>query len=152
MTIGYAPPEQLHGRPEPRSDIYALGATIHRVLTHHDAANNKPTIFHFPMLRVLRPDISVAFEQVVARALDGNLEQRWGSAAEMERAVINLPPAEFVVISRAIAHGHWSRAGSSNSQPSQFPLLVTVRLRVRRALYCVRLRSILMPGVSSQLL
>src|SRR5579859_3200554 len=81
MTIGYAPPEQLHGRPEPRSDIYALGATLHRVLTHHDAANNKPTIFHFPMIRALRPDVSVAFEQVIAKALDGNLEQRWTSAA-----------------------------------------------------------------------
>ncbi|HEY3993561.1 MAG TPA: serine/threonine-protein kinase [Ktedonobacteraceae bacterium] len=92
MTIGYAPPEQLHGRPEPRSDLYALGATLHRVLTHHDAANNKPTIFHFPMLRALRPDISMAFEQVIAKALDGNLEQRWASAADMERAVVNLPP------------------------------------------------------------
>ncbi|TME12991.1 MAG: serine/threonine protein kinase [Chloroflexi bacterium] len=48
MTIGYAPPEQLHGMPEPRSDIYALGATLHRILTHHDAANNKPSIFSFP--------------------------------------------------------------------------------------------------------
>lgn len=92
MTIGYAPPEQLHGRPEPRSDIYALGATLHRVLTHHDAANNKPNIFAFPPVRTLRPDISVAFEQVIARALEGNLEQRWPGAAEMERAVVNLPP------------------------------------------------------------
>ncbi|MDQ2886519.1 MAG: serine/threonine protein kinase, partial [Chloroflexota bacterium] len=65
MTIGYAPPEQLHGMPEPRSDIYALGATLHRILTHHDASNNKPSIFTFPPLRALRPDISQSFEQVV---------------------------------------------------------------------------------------
>src|SRR6266704_663619 len=70
LTIGYAPPEQLHGMPEPRSDLYALGATIHRVLTHHDAANNKPSIFSFPALRTLRPDLSTAFEQVMMRALD----------------------------------------------------------------------------------
>src|SRR5579883_2566543 len=31
MTPGYAPPEQVYGRPEPRSDIYSLGATIHKV-------------------------------------------------------------------------------------------------------------------------
>ncbi len=92
MTIGYAPPEQLHGRPEPRSDLYALGATLHRVLTHHDAANNKPTIFNFPMVRALRPDVSVAFEQVIAKALEGNIDLRWASAADMERAVMNLPP------------------------------------------------------------
>jgi serine/threonine protein kinase len=92
MTIGYAPPEQLHGQPEPRSDLYALGATLHRVLTHHDAANNKPTIFNFPMIRSLRPDVSVAFEQVIAKALESQISQRWASAADMERAVINLPP------------------------------------------------------------
>ncbi|HCJ34533.1 MAG TPA: protein kinase, partial [Ktedonobacter sp.] len=80
MTIGYAPPEQLHGMPEPRSDIYALGATIHRVLTHHDAANNKPSIFSFPPIRTLRPDISVAFEQVIMRALSPTIEQRWINA------------------------------------------------------------------------
>src|SRR6266700_1313627 len=69
MTFGYAPPEQLHGMPEPRSDIYALGATLHRVLTNHDAANNNPAIFSFPPVRSLRPDISPAFEQIVMKAL-----------------------------------------------------------------------------------
>jgi serine/threonine protein kinase len=92
MTIGYAPPEQLHGMPEPRSDLYALGASLHRVLTHHDAANNKPGIFSFPPVRSLRPDVSPAFEQVVMKALAPAVEQRWSSAAEMERAIMNLPP------------------------------------------------------------
>jgi len=92
MTIGYAPPEQLHGMPEPRSDIYALGATLHRVLTHHDAANNKPSIFAFPPIRTLRPDVSVAFEQVIMKALSPAIEQRWLNAGEMEKAIINLPP------------------------------------------------------------
>src|SRR5713226_5928144 len=91
MTIGYAPAEQLSGNAEPRSDLYALGATIHRVLTHHDAANNKPTIFSFPPIRMLRPDISIAFEQVIMKALALLLEQRWTTADEMERAIINLP-------------------------------------------------------------
>ncbi len=91
MTIGYAPPEQLHGMPEPRSDIYALGATLHRVMTHHDAANNKPSIFAFPPIRTLRPDVSVAFEQVIMKALSPVIEQRWSNAGEMEKAIINLP-------------------------------------------------------------
>jgi serine/threonine protein kinase len=92
MTVGYAPQEQLLGMPEPRSDIYALGATLHRILTHHDAANNKPGIFSFPPVRALRPDISPGFEQVVMKALALMPDQRWSSAAEMERAIINLPP------------------------------------------------------------
>src|SRR2546428_5821562 len=92
MTIGYAPPEQLLGNPEPRSDLYALGATLHRVLTRHDAANNKPNLYSFPPVRTLRPDVSVAFEQVIMKALSPSLEQRWSNGADMERAIINLPP------------------------------------------------------------
>ncbi|HTK05831.1 MAG TPA: serine/threonine-protein kinase [Ktedonobacteraceae bacterium] len=96
LTIGYAPPEQLHGMPEPRSDLYALGATLHRVLTHHDAASNKPSIFSFPPLRTLRPDLSPAFEQVVMRALEPIIDRRWPGAQEMERALLNLPPVTVV--------------------------------------------------------
>jgi serine/threonine protein kinase len=92
LTLGYAPPEQLGGRPEPRSDLYALGATMHRLITRHDPTNNKPSIFTFPPIRSLRPDVSVAFDQVIMRALAQNIEQRWPSADEMERVVLNLPP------------------------------------------------------------
>ena len=92
MTPGYAPPEQLYGRPEPRSDIYALGATLHKVLTHHDAANNQPGIFSFPPVRSLRPDISSAFDQLIMKALLPDVEQRWSSASDMERALMALPP------------------------------------------------------------
>jgi serine/threonine protein kinase len=96
MTPGYAPPEQLYGRAEPRSDIYALGATLHKVLTRHDAANNQPGIFNFPTVRTLRPDISVAFDQVIMKALSPTIEQRWSGATEMERALIALPPITAV--------------------------------------------------------
>jgi serine/threonine protein kinase len=92
MTIGYAPPEQMQGNAEPRSDLYALGATIHRVLTQHDPANNKPDLFSFPIIRSLRPDVSVAFDKVIMKALAPQVANRWSSAAEMERAIINLPP------------------------------------------------------------
>ena len=92
MTHGYAPQEQVLGSPEPRSDIYALGATLFRVLTHHDPSNNKPNVFTFPALRLLRPDVSPTFEQIVMKALALFPEQRWSNAAEMERAIANLPP------------------------------------------------------------
>jgi serine/threonine protein kinase len=89
---GYFPPEQLHGKPEPRSDLYALGATLHRVLTHHDVAINRPNIFTFPPVRSLRPDISVAFEQVIMKALVPEIAQRWINADEMGRAILPFPP------------------------------------------------------------
>ena len=93
MSLGYIPPEQLQGwMLEPGSDLYALGATLHRVLTHHDAATNKPDLFTFPPVRSLRPDISPGFEQVIMKALAPSLNQRWSDATEMEQAIIALPP------------------------------------------------------------
>src|SRR6266700_2553653 len=118
MTVGYAPPEQLHGMPEPRSDLYALGATLHRVLTHHDAVNNKPSIFSFPPIRSLRPDISPAFEQVVMKALSPAIEQRCATAADMERAVINLPPITTQPVVQPAGQGQFpQRQPSSGPNP-----------------------------------
>ena len=120
MTVGYAPPEQLHGMPEPRSDLYALGATLHRVLTHHDAVNNKPSIFSFPPIRSLRPDISPAFEQVVMKALSPTIEQRWATAADIERAVINLPPITTQPVVQPAGQGQFPQRqpGSGPNPPT----------------------------------
>ncbi|MBE3559625.1 MAG: protein kinase [Ktedonobacteraceae bacterium] len=117
MTPGYAPPEQLAGRPEPRSDLYALGATLHKLLTRHDAANNQPHFFSFPPLRSLRPDISPAFEQIVMKALAPNPEQRWTSALEMERAIMALPPLATQPPSRSL----WGSAPPSVAGPGSGP-------------------------------
>jgi cytochrome c-type biogenesis protein CcmH/NrfG len=92
MTLGYAPPEQLEGKPVPKSDIFALGATLHRLLTRHEATNNKPSIFDFPTIRSLRPEISPAFDQIIGRALQKEPNARWTSAGEMEQAIVRLPP------------------------------------------------------------
>lgn len=95
-TYGYAPPEQLLGEPETRSDLFSLGATIHRVLTQHDANSNKPNLFAFPPVRLLRPDVSVAFEQIIMKALAYKAEYRWSSAVEMENAIRRLPPVTAI--------------------------------------------------------
>lgn len=92
MTLGYAPPEQLEGKPQPQSDIFALGATLHRLLTRHEATNNKPSIFDFPTIRSLRPEVNPFFDGIIGRALQKNIPARWQSATEMEQAILRLPP------------------------------------------------------------
>jgi serine/threonine protein kinase len=129
MTPGYAPPEQLYGRAEPRSDIYALGATLHKVLTRHDAANNQPGIFSFPTVRSLRPDVSAAFDQVIMKSLNPDVEQRWSGAVEMERAIMALPPITVVppvgaASSQSSPQVPSSQPGTSGSQ-QQAPYGVT---------------------------
>ena len=44
-TEGYAPPEQYRGLSEPRGDIYALGATMHHLLTNFDPRTQTPFTF-----------------------------------------------------------------------------------------------------------
>ena len=128
MTIGYAPPEQLLGSPEPRSDLYALGATLHRLLTHHDAANNKPNLYSFPPVRALRPDVSLAFEQIIMKALIPNVEQRWANASEMERAIINLPTITSTPPLTIVVPGSIPLQGQSRPLNPQTPNNVGVPL------------------------
>lgn len=77
-TQGYAPPEQYRGQVEPRSDIYALGATMHYMLTNRDPQNEAP--FSFPPVRSLNPDVSKAVDAMISRCLDSELDNRYESA------------------------------------------------------------------------
>lgn len=93
VTFGFAAPEQMQGQAEPRSDVFSLGATLHRLLTHHDPVNNKPLVFNFPPVRALRPDVSPGFEMVIMKALSPRPADRWTTIGEMGRAIRNLPLA-----------------------------------------------------------
>jgi len=80
-SIGYAPPEQYMGKMEPRSDLYALAATMHHLLTGRDPQLEPP--FSFPPLRSLAPDVSTQTERVTLSALDKDIQKRPKSAREM---------------------------------------------------------------------
>src|SRR5579863_5070446 len=73
-TQGYAPPEQYRGQVEARSDLYALGATMHHALTSRDPALEPP--FSFPPLRTLCPDINADLASLVDQALSYDVAGR----------------------------------------------------------------------------
>lgn len=77
-TPGYAPPEQQYGRPEARSDLYALGASMHELLT-----GRKPEDFEFPSFADLGVTIDAELDSIIASALVPWPEERCGSAQEM---------------------------------------------------------------------
>ena len=64
---GYAPPEQ-HGvsQTNPRSDLYALGATLHCCLTGRDPFHADDR-FAFPPVRLLNPLVPIELDQLVQR-------------------------------------------------------------------------------------
>jgi serine/threonine protein kinase len=82
-TQGYAPPEQYRGKVELRSDLYALGATMHHALSGRDPANEPP--FSFPPLATLCPDLRPGLAALVDHALAYDVERRVPSAADFRQ-------------------------------------------------------------------
>jgi eukaryotic-like serine/threonine-protein kinase len=87
-TEGYSPPEQYRGEATPQADIYALGATLHHVLTRSDPRLEPPFTFNDRPMRKLNPGISVELETVVNTALQYNPADRFPSAEAMKEALI----------------------------------------------------------------
>jgi outer membrane protein assembly factor BamB/serine/threonine protein kinase len=86
-TEGYSPPEQYKGFVTPCSDIYALGAMLHQLLTGSDPRLETPFTFHERPPRLLNPNISPEMEAVVMKCLAYQSEQRWQSATELREAL-----------------------------------------------------------------
>ena len=84
-TAGYSAPEQYGtGQTDARSDVYALGAVLHYVLTRRDPAISP---FNFPSLREINPRVSLSTERVVTRCLSLKPDDRFPSAAEVKKAL-----------------------------------------------------------------
>ncbi|NWF79216.1 MAG: serine/threonine-protein kinase [Chloroflexi bacterium] len=90
-TEGYSPPEQYRGIAEPAGDIYALGATLHHLLTNTDPRLETPFTFQERPVRQLNPLVSPEMEAVIVRALEYDMTARWQSAEEMKRALLAVP-------------------------------------------------------------
>ena len=85
MTPGYAPPEEYQGYADARSDLYALGATLHHLLTRRDPRTSQP--FSYPPARLLNPRLSLEIGHVLTRVLQNDVTQRYQSAAAMKSEI-----------------------------------------------------------------
>ena len=116
-TMGYAAPEQYRDLSEPRSDVYALAATVYHLLTDDDPGDHP---FQFPQMGALPGPLADA----LTRALRPEVQRR-NTALDFRQALEAwLIPAEaaqpFVFRSGAVAHTteelvalcdqHWSDA------------------------------------------
>ena len=88
-TPGYSPPEQYgKGQTDQRSDIYALGATLHHLLTLRDPGDDP---FRFSKVKALNPRVSLVVSQVIMKAVEQDRAKRWQSAEEMAEAFTEKP-------------------------------------------------------------
>ncbi|EFH90433.1 protein kinase domain-containing protein [Ktedonobacter racemifer] len=111
-TPGYAPPEQYQGNADPRSDLYALGATLHHLLTNRDPRHHAP--FSYPPVRTLNPQLSPDIERVLTRALLNDMTQRYQSATALRQDFVSILQQRFGV---SDSLGHYG-ATSSSSLPA----------------------------------
>lgn len=90
-TEGYASPEQYNGVVDPRSDIYALGATLHHLSTRVDPRpNHNPTAqpFTFAPLRAINPKLSKAFANIISKATAYEADDRYQTVDELKVALL----------------------------------------------------------------
>lgn len=85
-TPGYAPAEQQMGKPEPRSDLYAVAATMHELLS-----GLRPKTFDFVPLAFLKVKAPVGLQEILDEALEPWPEDRISSAGEMRQRLLSLP-------------------------------------------------------------
>ncbi len=132
-TPAYMAPEQWRGEPvDARSDIYALGIVLFEMLTGSiPFSGDTPfAIMHMhiyegpPSIRQLKPGLPRGIDQVIAKALAKDREQRFASAGELAAAfkaavsgqalpapMVMTPPEDATVIETAVP-GRAAQPGS----------------------------------------
>ncbi len=86
-TEGYSPPEQYRGEASPAGDIYALGATLHHLLTRRDPRAEPPFSFSERPVRQINPRVAAETEAVIAASLAYDPKDRFPSAEAMRQAL-----------------------------------------------------------------
>ncbi len=111
-TEGYSPPEQYRGDATPAGDIYALGATLHHLLTKQDPRIEPPFSFAERPIRKVNPSVSLELEAIINTALNYNLADRFPNAQAMKDALLMLRKRQTAAMARL--------PGSTGKLPGNF--------------------------------
>jgi serine/threonine protein kinase len=88
-TEGYSPPEQYRGEAGHLADIYALGATLHHLLTRRDPRLEPPFSFGERPIRQINQVVSNEIESIINKSLCYEPKDRFQSAEEMKEALLH---------------------------------------------------------------
>lgn len=78
-TKGYAPPEQYSGQTDARSDIYALGMTMHHLLTGIDPRTGEA----YAPVRMWNPEVSEGMEMIIDKCVQPAAEHRYQNCQDL---------------------------------------------------------------------
>ncbi|MEP6756755.1 MAG: serine/threonine-protein kinase [Chthonomonadales bacterium] len=122
---GYSPPEQYgRAQTDPRSDVYALGATLHHLVTGRDPS---PTPFKFPPLRSVKADLPESLDIFLTKCVEMDEEKRIQTAAEVKSTLESIK-AEVLNSERARLAGILPPTSTTNSRPNA-PRIVSSRIQ-----------------------
>ena len=114
-TLGYVAPDNLAGSgyADPRSDIYSLGVTIHRLLTAYDPT--KPP-HQIPPIRSIKPDLPKGLEYIIDKCVQPVPTNRYQDCMELMRDlnnIRNLPPK------KGFFGSLFGKKGKKSAEPQQ---------------------------------
>lgn len=89
-TEGYSPPEQYRGEASPAGDIYALGATLHHLLTKRDPRAEPPFSFAERPIRAINPAVSPQLEEAIRVSLAYDPKDRYPSTELFKQALLGV--------------------------------------------------------------
>jgi serine/threonine protein kinase len=115
ISPGYAPPEQYgHGRTDARTDIYALAATLYRIVTGQDPAESVLRITGDILIPAAKLNVNVPAQisQVIERGMALDPQERFASASAFKAALqkgldsSRFTPSTGTKLSTEIPHGY----------------------------------------------
>lgn len=97
VTPGYSPPEQYgRGSTDPRTDIYALGATLYTMLTGVEPPDSVDLLSGIgaPLagVRTLNPKVTSTVDAAIQRAMQLDRGQRFQTVDDFETALLAVSP------------------------------------------------------------
>ena len=117
-TPGYMSPEQVYGRRDldGRADVYSLGCVLYEMLANHppfvagsvQEVLARHVLDPVPAIRAARPDVPVAVERAVLKALAKKPGDRFATAAHFDAALTGQPAAAAPVPGYGAVGALWS--------------------------------------------
>lgn len=138
-TKGYAPPEQYSGQTDARSDIFALGMTMHHLLTGIDPRSGEA----YAPVRMWNPELSEGIEIIIDKCVEPAAENRYQNCADLlydlehpelitkdykkrQKRKVRLFAASFIMAVLMLVSGFVCKIVSNNINNSNYDYLISI--------------------------